>query len=69
MKAVELRSQTGAQLAELVTAKRAEIAQLRLERRTKEVKQTHRFGQLRTEVALITTIQREQQLASEGDQS
>lgn len=69
MKAPELRKQTRAQLLELLASKQAEAAQIRLEARTKEVKQNHQLGRLRVEVAQIATVLREQELSGKGDKS
>ncbi len=64
MKAFELRELDAAELAEKLDEAKEELFNLRFQMATNQLDNTARLGQVRREVARISTIIREQEIAA-----
>tara|TARA_B100002052_G_scaffold155025_1_gene141282 strand:- start:10696 stop:10890 length:195 start_codon:yes stop_codon:yes gene_type:complete len=56
MKAADLRNKTTAELDEELIALRREQFNLRMQKATGQLAQTHQFGQIRRDIARIKTV-------------
>ena len=64
MKALELRELDAAELAEKLDEAKEELFNLRFQRATNQLDNTARLRQVRREVARISTVIREQEIAA-----
>lgn len=69
MKAKDLKNKSMKELQKNLTDSRAKLAQLRVDYRTKEVKNVREIRVIRKDIAKILTIITEQQKATQGEQS
>jgi ribosomal protein L29 len=65
MKLTDIVKKTDAELIELITATRAELATAVIDSRTKEIHDTKQIGRIKTTLARALTISRERAIASE----
>ena len=63
MKALELRNNTYAELAEMLDASKEELFNLRFQLATNQLDNTTRLRDVRREIARIRTVMREQEIA------
>jgi ribosomal protein L29 len=63
MKLQDITKKTDAELAELITMTRSELAKAVIESRTKEIKDTKQLGRLKKTIARALTIAREREIA------
>ena len=64
MKAIELRGNTYAELAEMLDDAKEELFNLRFQIATSQLDNTTRMREVRREIARIKTVMREQELAA-----
>lgn len=69
MKAKDLKNKSMKELQKNLTDSRAKLAQLRVDYRTKEVKNVREIRVIRKDIAKILTIIAEQEKATKGEQS
>ena len=63
MKLQDITKKTDAELTDLITTTRADLAKAVIESRTKEIKDTKQLGRLKKTIARALTIAREREIA------